>query len=368
MVNIKFIEMRKSSSFRIKNNSIRKSDNSMNILGIESSCDETSAAVISNGKLKANLISSQDFHTIYGGVVPELSSRAHLQIVIPLVKDALNKAGITIKDVDVVCATAGPGLIGALLVGLTFGKSLAFGLKKPFVAVNHIEGHIFSGFLMEEKPEFPYLTLVVSGGHTLLLIVKNDKEIFQLGTTVDDAAGEAFDKVAKLLGLGYPGGPKIQKMGEKGDPNKINFPIASLKNPYDFSFSGLKTAVLRYVQQKYGKDIAIPEADLPDIAASFQNVVIKALVQNVEKALKEYDVKSLSLVGGVAANRALRNAFVNTAQKYNKKLVIPDFAYCGDNAAMIAYRGSRLFEMGERFSYNTTAYPSLYESNFLYGT
>ncbi|MCU7496465.1 MAG: tRNA (adenosine(37)-N6)-threonylcarbamoyltransferase complex transferase subunit TsaD [Ignavibacteria bacterium] len=336
----------------------------MNVLGIESSCDETSVAVIRDGKLTSNLISSQDFHVKYGGVVPELSSRAHLQIIIPLLKDSLVQAGIGLKDVDVVCATAGPGLIGALLVGLTFGKSLAYSLNKPFIPVNHIEGHIFSGFLMDEKPEFPYLALVVSGGHTLLLIVKSDTEIIKLGTTVDDAAGEAFDKVAKMLGLGYPGGPKIQKAASLGDPEKIHFPVANLKNPYDFSFSGLKTAVLRYLQQTYGKDKAVPDGDMPDIAASFQKAVIKALMQNVEKALKEYKVNSVSLVGGVAANRALREALAQVASKYRKKLVIPDFVYCGDNAAMIAYRGSRLFANGNKYSLDYNAFPGLSSKTF----
>ncbi|MGE5431243.1 MAG: tRNA (adenosine(37)-N6)-threonylcarbamoyltransferase complex transferase subunit TsaD [Syntrophomonadaceae bacterium] len=336
----------------------------MNVLGIESSCDETSVAVIRDGKLTSNLISSQDFHVNYGGVVPELSSRAHLQIIIPLLKDSLNKSGISLNEIDVVCATAGPGLIGALLVGLTFGKSLAYSLNKPFIPVNHIEGHIFSGFLMEEKPEFPYLALVVSGGHTLLLIVKSDTEIVKLGTTVDDAAGEAFDKVAKMLGLGYPGGPKIQKSASQGNPEKILFPVASLKNPYDFSFSGLKTAVLRYLQQTYGKDMIVPEEDLPDIAASFQRAVIRALIQNVEKALKEYKINSLSLVGGVAANKALRDAMAQAAEKYSKKLVIPDFIYCGDNAAMIAYRGSRLFQIGNKYSLDYNAFPGLSSNTF----
>ncbi|MGE5354251.1 MAG: tRNA (adenosine(37)-N6)-threonylcarbamoyltransferase complex transferase subunit TsaD [Acidobacteriota bacterium] len=336
----------------------------MNVLGIESSCDETSVAIIRDGKLTSNLISSQDFHVNYGGVVPELSSRAHLQIIIPLLKDALGKSAISLNDVDVVCATAGPGLIGALLVGLTFGKSLAYSLNKPFIPVNHIEGHIFSGFLMEEKPEFPYLALAVSGGHTLLLIVKSDTEIIKLGTTVDDAAGEAFDKVAKMLGLGYPGGPKIQKSASLGNPEKIQFPVASLKNPYDFSFSGLKTAVLRYLQQTYGRDKNVPEEDLPDIAASFQRAVIKALVQNVERALKEYKVNSLSLVGGVAANKALRDAMAVVASKYRKKLVIPDFVYCGDNAAMIAYRGKRLFENGNKYSLDYNAFPGLSSTTF----
>ncbi|MGE5401170.1 MAG: tRNA (adenosine(37)-N6)-threonylcarbamoyltransferase complex transferase subunit TsaD [Ignavibacteriales bacterium] len=337
----------------------------MNVIGIESSCDETSVAIISDGKLTSNLISSQDFHVKYGGVVPELSSRAHLQIIVPLMKDALKQSGLTLQDIDVVCATAGPGLIGALLVGLTFGKSLAYSLGKPFIPVNHIEGHIYSGFLMEEKPVFPYLALVVSGGHTLLLIVKSDSEIVRLGTTVDDAAGEAFDKVAKMLGLGYPGGPKIQKTAEMGDPKKIAFPVASLKNPYDFSFSGLKTAVLRYLQNTYGKDKAVPEADLPDITASFQNAAIRALIQNTERALCENDIASMSLAGGVAANKALRNAFTSLAKKYNKKLVIPDFVYCGDNAAMIAYRGYKMYGNGLRFSLDYNAFPGLSSNSFL---
>ena len=336
----------------------------MNILGIESSCDETSVAIISNNKLTANLISSQDFHTKYGGVVPELSSRAHLQIVLPLVKDALTKSNLTLKDLDVICSTAGPGLIGALLVGLTFAKGLAYSLKKPFVAVNHIEGHIFSGFLMEEKPEFPYLALIVSGGHTLLLLVKSFLEIKKLGTTVDDAAGEAFDKVAKMLGLGYPGGPKIQKAAANGDPEKINFPVAELKDPYNFSFSGLKTSVLRYVQKNYGDSKNIPEKDLSDIAASFQKAVVKALIKNTQKALNNYEVKSLSLAGGVAANKALREALINLGKQHSKKVVIPAFEYCGDNAAMIAFRGLKLFEAGKKFDLSYSPYPGLSNKHF----
>ncbi len=334
----------------------------MTVLGIESSCDETSVSVLTDGELKANLISSQDFHKKYGGVVPELSSRAHLQIVIPLVKDALKKSDLELKDIDLVCSTAGPGLIGALLVGLTFAKGLAYSLDKPFIGVNHIEGHIYSGFLMDEKPEFPYLALVVSGGHTLLLIVKNHYEIVKLGTTVDDAAGEAFDKVAKMLGLGYPGGPKIQKSASQGNPDKINFPVAELKGKYDFSFSGLKTAVLRYIQENFDENI--PDNDKNDIAASFQKALIKALVQNTQKALLEHDVKSISLVGGVAANSDLRNALAELSNKFKKKLVVPRMEFCGDNAAMIAYRGWKLFEKGRRDNLNLSPYPSLSEEYF----
>ncbi len=337
----------------------------MNIIGIESSCDETSVAVISNNILSANLISSQDFHSKYGGVVPELSSRAHLQMIIPLVRDALKKSGLELKNIDLICATAGPGLIGALLVGLTFAKGLAYSLNKPFVAVNHIEGHIFSGFLMDEKPEFPFLVLVVSGGHTLLLLVKSFTEIKKLGTTVDDAAGEAFDKVAKMLGLGYPGGPKIQKYSREGDKNKIKFPVAQLANPLNFSFSGLKTAVLRYVKKNYPDGKEIPQQDICDIAASFQEAVIKPLITNTERALNKYEIKSLSLVGGVAANSALRESFIELSKSFNKKAVIPKLEYCGDNAAMIAYRGAKLFEAGERHNLKFSPFPGLTSENFI---
>lgn len=330
----------------------------MNVLGVESSCDETSVAVIADNVLTANLISSQDFHKKYGGVVPELSSRAHLQIVTSLVKDALEKSELKLSDIDVICATAGPGLIGALLVGLTFGKGLAYSLGKPFIPVNHIEGHIFSGFLMDDKPEFPFLAVVVSGGHTLLLLVNSFTDIKKLGSTVDDAVGEAFDKVAKMLGMGYPGGPKIQDASYNGDSSKINFPVAELSNPYNFSFSGLKTSVLRFIQKKF-TDKKIPANELNDIAASFQSAVIKALVKNTQKALDNYNVNSISLVGGVAANKFIREAFKKTAEKYDKKIVIPKLEFCGDNAAMIAFRGQNLYESGEVFNLNYPPFPAL---------
>ena len=335
----------------------------MIVVGIESSCDETSVAILSGDELKANLISSQDFHSKYGGVVPELSSRAHLQIIKPLLDDALKKANIKIEDVDLFAATAGPGLIGALLVGFTFSKGLALSLNKPFIAVNHIEGHIFSGYLMNEKPVFPFLALVVSGGHTMLLHVKSFTEINLLGNTLDDAAGEAFDKVSKMLGLGYPGGPQIQRAALEGNFHKVAFPIADLKEPYDFSFSGLKTAVLRYIQKNFSNG-KIPELDLPDIAASFQNAVISALTRNTEKALKYFDVETVCVVGGVAANGLLRERMKKLAKKYEKKIVIPDFQFCGDNAAMIAFRGKSLYEAGKRNSLDAKPFPSLQNSEF----
>ena len=337
----------------------------MNILGIESSCDETSVAIISGDKLTSNLISSQDFHKNYGGVVPELSSRAHLQIVKPLLNNALEKSKLKLQDIDLIAATAGPGLIGALLVGLTFAKGLALSLKKPFISVNHIEGHIFSGFLMKHKPEFPFLALVVSGGHTLLLYVKSFNEIYQLGTTVDDAAGEAFDKVSKMLGFGYPGGPQIQAAAKLGDENKIPFPIANLDDPYNFSFSGLKTAVLRYIQKNHNSSEDIPQENLNDIAASFQKAVVGALLQNCERALDGFEVKSISLVGGVAANEYLREKLNSLAKKHYKEFVVPDLEFCGDNAAMIAFRAKTLYENGERDSLSAKPYPSLKKNHFL---
>jgi N6-L-threonylcarbamoyladenine synthase len=331
----------------------------MYVLGVESSCDETSVSIIADGVIKSNLISSQDFHIKYGGVVPELSSRAHLQIINPLVKQSLKEANLSLEDIDLVCATAGPGLIGALLIGLTYGKALAYGIGKPFIPVDHVEGHLFSGFLMEEKPEYPFLSLTVSGGHTLLLLVSGPIEIKKLGTTIDDAVGEAFDKVSKMLGFGYPGGPKIQEAASNHSGEFIPFPISNTKGEYDFSFSGIKTAVLRYIQKNFDDVEKLSDSNKNMISASFQYYAIKALIQRVEKAIKDYSVNSLSLSGGVAANKLLREEFSLIAKKNNKKLIIPDIQLCGDNAAMIAYRGEMLFKEGLSFSSELNAYPSL---------
>lgn len=336
----------------------------LNILGIESSCDETSVAILSDEEVKVNLISSQHFHKTFGGVVPELSSRAHLQIVKPLVDSALQSTKLNINDIDLIAATAGPGLIGALLVGLTFAKGLSFSLNKPFVAVNHIEGHIFSGFLMNQKPEFPMIVLVVSGGHTLLLYVESYTNIFLLGTTVDDAAGEAFDKVSKLLGFGYPGGPQIETSALKGSEHIIKFPVAELKAEYNFSFSGLKTAVLRFVQKNF-VDGNIPESDLNNISACFQKALVDALIQKVNIALNKYKVKSLSLVGGVAANNKLRGEFNDLAERFKISCIIPSSSYCGDNAAMIALRGFQLFKIGVKANLRAKPYPAIPENHFM---
>ncbi len=336
----------------------------MRILGIETSCDETSVAILEGDEVKVNLISSQDFHKLYGGVVPELSSRAHLERVVPLTREAVKKAGLSIDDIDVVAATAGPGLIGALLVGFTFAKHMAWSLKKPFIPINHIEGHIFSGFLMSEKPEYPLLVLTVSGGHTLLTLVESETKIRFLGTTVDDAAGEAFDKVAKLTGLGYPGGPKIQNAAAKAIRKDIVFPVANLKQEFHFSFSGLKTSVLRYVQKNF-PDGVVPEEELNEIAFGFQDSVVKALSKNLEKAIKQFKPRSLSLNGGVAANSVIRNEVSRLGVKYGIPAVIPAFEYCGDNAAMIALRGKQLYDAGEIFGNDSEPFPAFY-SNYIY--
>jgi len=335
----------------------------LNILGIESSCDETSVAILVNDEVKANLISSQHFHKAFGGVVPELSSRAHLQMVKPLLESALKTANLKLTDIELITVTSGPGLIGALLVGLTFAKGLSYSLSKPFVAVNHIEGHIFSGFLMQQKPEFPMLVLVVSGGHTMLLYVESFTKIFLLGTTVDDAAGEAFDKVSKLLGFGYPGGPQIEASALKGNEKSIKFPVAELRDEYNFSFSGLKTSVLRFVQKNFPND-NIPADDLNNISASFQKALVEALIQKVNLALNNHKVKSLSLVGGVAANKKLRNDFICLAEKFKIPCIIPSLEYCGDNAAMIALRGFQLYKAGISNSLSVMPYPAIPENHF----
>lgn len=330
----------------------------MIILGIESSCDETSVAILRDETVLINLVSSQDFHKLYGGVVPELSSRAHLQQVLPLVRAALQQSGVPESGIDLIAATAGPGLIGALLVGFTFAKGFAYSLQKPLIPVNHIEAHLYSAFLMEEKPVFPVLTLIVSGGHTMLCLLKSETEIELIGNTIDDAAGEAFDKVAKMTGLGYPGGPKIQAAARLGNPDAIRFPIAEPASRFDFSFSGLKTAVLRSMQKEGLTGATVTDEQRNDIAASFQKAAIGALIQKTERALKAYPCATLSLAGGVAANALLREQFLALGKRHGLPVVIPAFEYCGDNAAMIAYRGYTLWKAGELFGLDYNPFPS----------
>jgi N6-L-threonylcarbamoyladenine synthase len=314
----------------------------MTILGIETSCDETSAAVVSGGTVRSNVVSSQLVHAPYGGVVPELASRAHQRLIIDVVKKALEGAATAKEDLNGIAATQGPGLVGALLVGLNFGKALAYALELPFVAVNHMEGHLYSNFLGPERPSFPFLCLIVSGGHTMLVLVEAPFRHTILGETRDDAAGEAFDKVAKMLGLGYPGGPVIEGLAREGNANAIDFPRAYLgRNSYDFSFSGVKTAVLYYLRNQGLAQPAgrMERAPLADICASFQAAVLDVLVTKTINAARETGVRDLTIAGGVSANSELRGRMSRAAAQAGCRLIVPPLEYCMDNGAMIAYVG-----------------------------
>lgn len=306
----------------------------LNILAFETSCDETSAAVLENGKVLSNVILSQEYHLKFGGVVPEIASREHLKRIAELTEEALDKAGRKISDINLVAATSEPGLIGAILIGLNFAKSIAATLNVPFVNVNHIQAHLYSSFLNEKKPEFPFVGLIVSGGHTLIVLVEDFFRHRILGTTVDDAAGEAFDKVAKMMGLGYPGGPIIDRRAKEGDRDFHKFPISRLKDSkYNFSFSGIKTSVLYFLRNNNFEQIKNDKL-INDICASFQHAVIKTLFDKVLLAAKEFGVKDITVSGGVSANSYLKETFLSLNEKgYN--VYIPDFIYSTDNAGMI---------------------------------
>jgi len=317
----------------------------MLVLGIESSCDETAAAVISDGKrILSSVISSQiELHKPFGGVVPELASREHLEKIEPIVKEALAKAEVSFKDINAVAVTQGPGLVGSLLVGVCYAKALAFALDIPFVGVNHIEGHLYSVVFENPPVCYPALALIVSGGHTNLFFVPEEGLYKVVSRTRDDAAGEAFDKVAKMLGLGYPGGPVIEKLAREGDAKKIKFPIAKISDGKpDFSFSGLKTAVSRYIRENEIKPVAedeTPSREIKDIAASFQATVVKSLVGTMEKLTRELQPKTLIVAGGVACNGALREAADLLGAKLNLPVYFPSKHLSTDNAAMIAAAG-----------------------------
>jgi N6-L-threonylcarbamoyladenine synthase len=324
----------------------------MIVLGIESSCDETSTAVLVDGIVKSNIISSQYVHQKYGGVVPELASRAHQRLIIQVVEEALARAEVTRHDVDGIAATHGPGLVGSLLVGLSFAKAMAFGLGKPFIGVNHMEGHLYSNFLLENKPSYPFLSLIVSGGHTMLVAVDEPFRHRLLGETRDDAAGEAFDKVAKMLGLGYPGGPVIDKLATDGDPTAINFPRSFLNtDAYEFSFSGIKTAVLYYLKNHGMSDpdldrSAIDRQHLVNICASFQSAVVDVLVAKTMRAAEETGIHDVTIAGGVSANSLLRKRMKEETQLKGYRLFYPPIEYCMDNGAMIAYVGWMKLQRG----------------------
>lgn len=305
------------------------------ILAIESSCDETSAAVVVNGReVLSNVITSQiDTHKKFGGVVPEVASRIHIEVISSVVEEALEKANVTLDDIDAIGVTYGPGLVGALLVGLQFAKGLAFSTKKPLIGVNHIEGHISANYIQHKDLKPPFVSLVVSGGHTFIVHVKDYGQYEVIGQTRDDAAGEAYDKVARALGLGYPGGPKIDKLSKEGNSNAIDFPKAKFnEETLDFSFSGVKSAVLNYLNKAKMQGIEVNKAD---VAASFQKAVINVLKENVLLTCKKKNIKTIAIAGGVASNSSLREELIKEANKRGIEVLFPAPVLCTDNAAMI---------------------------------
>lgn len=312
------------------------------ILGIESSCDETSASVCRNGKILSNIIATQAIHTQYGGVVPELASRAHMQNIVPVVDQAMHAAGISLEQLDAIAFTQSPGLIGALLVGTGFAKSMALSLEIPLIEVHHMQAHVLSNLMDEPKPAFPFLCLTVSGGHTQIVVCKDALNMEILGETLDDAAGEAFDKTAKLLGLPYPGGPLIDKYATLGDPSRFHFPEPQIEG-LNFSFSGVKTSILYFLQKQLKADPDFINKHLHDICASAQHCIVNILLHKLKKASLQTGIKNICLAGGVSANKGLRTSIKEMAEKYHWQLFIPKMEYCTDNAAMIAITGYHKF-------------------------
>jgi N6-L-threonylcarbamoyladenine synthase len=318
------------------------------ILGIESSCDDTSAAVLKNSTILSNLIARQEIHELYGGVVPELASRAHQQNIIPVVDAALKKAGVTKEEIDAIAFTKGPGLMGSLVVGTSFAKAFSMAMNIPLLEVNHMMGHVLAHFIDDEgkeKPTFPFLCLTVSGGHTQIVLVEDHLSMKVIGTTIDDAAGEAFDKAAKLLGFPYPGGPLIDKFAKEGDPTKFTFAKPNIQG-LDFSFSGLKTSILYFLQKETKLNPNFIEENKADLCASIQASVVEILLKKITKAAKEHNIHQIAIAGGVSANSGLRNALLEAGKKHQWNVFIPKFEYCTDNAAMIAITGKFLFEKG----------------------
>lgn len=329
------------------------------ILAIESSCDETAAAVVRNGReILSNVIASQiDLHTVYGGVVPEIASRKHIEKINQVIEQALQEAGVALSEITAIAVTYGPGLVGALLVGVSTAKALAFALKKPLIGVHHIEGHISANYIEHEELKPPFICLVVSGGHSHLVEVQDYGEYEILGRTRDDAAGEAFDKVARAIGLGYPGGPKIDRVSREGNPEAIHFPRAKVAgSEYDFSFSGLKSAVLNYLNTCEMKGESICQAD---VAASFQKAVVDVLVEHSMKAVKAYGYSSFAIAGGVASNSNLRNALMDACKQQGVHFYSPSPIYCTDNAAMIGTAAYYEYVKGVRHGYDLNAVPGL---------
>ena len=321
-------------------------------LGIESSCDETSVSVVKNGReVLSNVINSQiDIHTEYGGVVPEIASRCHTEVINQITKQALKEAGVTIKEIDAICPTYGPGLVGALLVGVSYAKGLAFANNKPLVGVNHLQGHIAANYITYKELKPPFLCLMMSGGNTQIVHVKDYCEFEVLGKTRDDAIGEAFDKVARVVGLGYPGGPKVDALAKEGMPN-IELPKTHFDN-LDFSFSGIKTAVINLNHKN-------PNINKADLCASFEKTVTEILIENIKKAIKQTGIKTLALAGGVSANSYIRNEFTKLAEKENIKIYYPELKLCTDNAAMIASAGYYNYLEGNLSDLTLNAVPNL---------
>ena len=329
------------------------------ILGIESSCDETAAAVVKNGReVLSNVISSQiELHKLYGGVVPEIASRKHIEKINQVIEEALEAAKVTLEDIDAIAVTYGPGLVGALLVGVAEAKAISYATGKPLVGVHHIEGHVSANYIENKELEPPFLCLIVSGGHTHLVIVRDYGEYEIVGRTRDDAAGEAFDKVARAIGLGYPGGPKIDKLAKEGNKHAISFPRAKVaENEYDFSFSGVKSAVLNYIN---GCNMKGEEINRADVAASFQEAVVDVLVTHTVAAAKAYGFKNVAMAGGVASNSALREGMKRACEKNGLNLYYPSPIYCTDNGAMIGVAGYYEYIKGVRAGLDLNAVPNL---------
>jgi N6-L-threonylcarbamoyladenine synthase len=316
------------------------------ILAIESSCDDTSAAVCKDGVMLSNLIATQKIHEQYGGVVPELASRAHIQNIVPVVTEALKTANTRLSEVDAIAFTQAPGLIGSLLVGAQFAKSLSLALNKPLISVHHMQAHVLANLINDPKPSFPFLCLTVSGGHTQIVLCESPFKMKVIGETIDDAAGEAFDKSAKLLGLPYPGGPLIDKYAKEGNPKKYTFPEPNIAG-LNFSFSGLKTSILYFLQNEKSKNDNFVEENLNDICASIQSRIVSILLKKLQKASDETGIKELCIAGGVSANSGLRNTFTNMGNKLAWNTYIPKFEYCTDNAGMIAITAYYKFLKGE---------------------
>lgn len=330
----------------------------LNILAIESSCDETSASVISNGKIYSNIVAGQLIHERFGGVVPELASRAHQQHILPVVENALKKANITKNQLNAIAFTRGPGLLGSLLVGTSFAKAMALGLNIPLIEVNHIQAHVLAHFIDDPTPAFPFLCLTVSGGHTQIVLVRNHLEMEVIGETQDDAVGEAFDKTAKLLGLPYPGGPLVDKYAQQGNPLAFEFPLSEMPK-YNFSFSGIKTAILYFLKANQAKNPAFIEENIADICASVQHTLIKMLLQKLRKAARELNIKEVAIAGGVSANSGLRKALQDLGEKENWNVYIPQFQYCTDNAGMIAIAAHFKYLKGDFTSQEVSPLPRM---------